>query len=234
MQSSLGSLFEALSNPVLVMNTDWSIAFANQAALELFGYERVELEQAHVDRLVPEQLRERYRSLRDGASQAGGGGVLLQGERILCTKDGREFPAQLSTSRVTVGGAELLVSSLFDISAQKEAEQETIERLYSIVEHSDVSQFLIQVTEDGAFLFESFNAVTERLTGVRHASTCADAARIKSCRQRKPRASRSATGARSSSARPRPTRKRPKRWPVDAPFARRSSRFATARDAFTA
>ena len=38
LRSSLGALFEALSNPILVLDTSWAIQFANQASLDLFEY----------------------------------------------------------------------------------------------------------------------------------------------------------------------------------------------------
>ena len=166
-KNSLGALFEALSNPVLVMDSTWSIQLVNQASLDLFGYSREEFATLGIDELVPEQLRDRYGSLRQEASSGAERGVLFRGERVVRAKDGREIPIQVALSRVVVEGTEFRVSSIFDLTAQKEAEQETIERLYSIVEHADVGVFLIQVTEDGAYLFETFNPVTERLTGLK-------------------------------------------------------------------
>jgi PAS domain S-box-containing protein len=166
LESSLGALFEALSNPILVMDSGWTILFANQAAVDAFEYTKQELEGAHIERLVPEQLRERYSSLRAEASGATPG-LLIRGERIVRSKSGREIPIQLSLSRMTVDGTEFRVASSFDLSGQKEAEQETLERLYSVVEHSDVGMFLVQVTEDDDFVYESFNPITERLTGLK-------------------------------------------------------------------
>jgi PAS domain S-box-containing protein len=165
-ESSLGALFEALSNPILVMDSAWMIRFANQAAVDTFEYPKHELESSHIERLVPEQLRERYSLLREDKSGAPNG-VLMRGERIVRSKSGREIPIQLSLSRITIGGAEFRVASSFDLTSQKEAEQETLERLSSIVEHSDVGMFLVQVTEDDDFVYETFNPITERLTGVK-------------------------------------------------------------------
>ena len=166
LRSSLGALFEALSNPIVVMDTSWAIQFANQAALDLFEYSRGELESAHIEQLIPEQLRERYSSLRE---DAGGdtNGLIMNGERIVRSKNGREIPIKLAVSRMMVEGTEFRVASSFDLTSQKDAEQETIERLYSIVEHSEVGVFLVQVTEDGEYVYESFNPVTERLTGLK-------------------------------------------------------------------
>ena len=166
LKSSLGALFEALSNPILVMDASWAIQFANQAALDLFEYSRAELESSHIEKLIPEQLRPRYSSLREDAN-SGAKELILSGERIVRSKHGREIPIKLAVTRLMVDGTEFRVASSFDLTAQKEAEAETIERLYSIVEHSEVGVFLVQVTEDGDYVYESFNPVTERLTGLK-------------------------------------------------------------------
>ena len=166
LEGSLGALFEALSNPILVMDSTWRIRLANQAAVDAFEYSKAELESSHVERLVPEQLRERYSSLRDDVN-ADSDSTAKHGERIVRSKSGREIPIQLSISRLTIGDAEYRVASSFDLTAQKEAEQATLERLYSIIEHSEVGMFLVQVTDDDDFVYETFNPITERLTGLK-------------------------------------------------------------------
>src|SRR5262249_4561663 len=92
--------------------------------------------------------------------------ILLRGERIVRTRHGREVPVELSIARALIDGVEYRVATLLDLSRQKETEQESIERLSSIVEHAEVGVFLVQVGEDGAFVFESFNRFTEKLTGL--------------------------------------------------------------------
>jgi PAS domain S-box-containing protein len=166
-RDALSVFFESLPDPVFVLDTEFFVRFANRAALDVLGYEWAEFAGMHIEELVPAELRERYRSLRSEVFNARGDGPVLRGERILLTKSGREVPVQLAMSRVTVGEREYLVSSFHDTSAQKDAEQETIERLTSLIEQAEVSVFLIQVTEDGTFLFETFNPVTERLTGMK-------------------------------------------------------------------
>ena len=165
--ATFAGLFDAQATPVQVLDRDWRIVFSNQASLNLLGYERAELEGLPIEHIVPEQLRERYRTLREAPSSGGQNAQLVvQGDRVVRTKDEREVPIHLSVSRVELEGTEYRVASMVDLSQQKEAEQETIERLYSIVEHSDVGVFLVQVGEDGAFVFENFNPITERLTGL--------------------------------------------------------------------
>ncbi|HTQ04609.1 MAG TPA: PAS domain S-box protein [Polyangiaceae bacterium] len=162
---SFATAFEVQAVPALVTDKSYRILLANRAALDFLGYERSELEGLHVEDLVPVELRERYRKLRSMPSE-GSAGVLLRGERIVRTRLGREVAIELAITRALLDGVEYRVATLVDLSRQKESEQESIERLSSIVEHADVGVFLVQVGEDGAFVFESFNSVTEKLTGL--------------------------------------------------------------------
>ncbi|MFZ5896343.1 MAG: PAS domain S-box protein [Myxococcota bacterium] len=163
-QAARAGMFEEQALPALVMDAEWRICFANRAASELFGYSATELEGVHVDVLVPEQLREGYRRLRESPWRSN---VLLRGERIARKKDGQELPIHIAVARVVVEGVDYRITTLFDLSQQKDAEQATIDQLSSIVEHSEVGVFVIGVSEDEGFVFESINPVTERLTGLK-------------------------------------------------------------------
>jgi PAS domain S-box-containing protein len=163
---SFAAAFEAQAIPALVTDKSQRVLLANRAALEFLGYEGSELEGLHVEQLVPEELRERYRKLRELPAE-GNPRALVRGERIVRTRHGREVPIELTITRAFLDGVEYRVATLLDLSRQKEAEQESIERLSSIVEHAEVGVFVVQVGEDGAFVFESFNPVTEKLTGLR-------------------------------------------------------------------
>ncbi len=162
---ALAAFFDGQPTPALVMDgTTFDIVFANAAALELLGFEGTELAGRHIDDLVPEQLRARYQRLRE-AARAPGAARIMHSERILRTKAGRELPVSLSVTQVRVDDAEYRVASLIDLSERQEAEQETLEHLYPIIENSEVGIAVIQVGEDGAFAFQNVNPVVERLTG---------------------------------------------------------------------
>jgi PAS domain S-box-containing protein len=162
---SFATAFEAQAVPALVTDKSHRVLLANRAALDFLGYENSELEGLHVEELIPEELRERYRKLRELPGE-GDQRVLLRGERILRTRHGREVPVELTITRAWLDGAEYRISTLIDLSRQKDAEQATIDRLSSIIEHAEVGVFIVQVGEDGAFVFESLNPVTEKLTGL--------------------------------------------------------------------
>ncbi len=157
-----------LPTPLVMLDHGFRIVFASESAAQTLRYSRAELEGRHIEELVPEQLRERYRQLRHNfVLQLETSQVEMRGERILRTKSGEEIPVELVGSLLELQGHKVYLIGFTDVSSHKRAEQETIERLHSIVEHSEVGIFLIQVTEDETFLFEAFNPVTEKLTGLK-------------------------------------------------------------------
>ncbi|MDQ2643065.1 MAG: PAS domain S-box protein [Myxococcota bacterium] len=162
-----GQLLEALPCAVLLMELDGRISFVNAEAERLFGIPRERLVSADIDELAPEQLRERYRELRQRfVSEAVSEPRVLRGERVMKGADGREVALEIAISQVDLGGRRVLLSSSMDLSDKKRVERQTIEQLHSIFEKADHGIFMIQVTPEGDFLFEAFNPTTERWTGV--------------------------------------------------------------------
>ncbi|MGC4092774.1 MAG: PAS domain S-box protein [Polyangiaceae bacterium] len=165
--AALAAIFDAQATPAIVMNAAWKICFANGAALTLLGYEPGELDGRDVQEITPTELRERYRRMRESSVSELAPRVLMRGERVVRKKSGEEIPIEIALARVVVAGVEYRVATTFDLSRQKAAEQDVIEQLYSIVEHSTAGVFVLRVGEDGSFLFEALNPVSERLTGMK-------------------------------------------------------------------
>jgi PAS domain S-box-containing protein len=161
----LSAVIDALPVGALVMDTDFRILAANKAGQDLLGYSETELLALSVDDLIPPELRERYLARRAVVMLQPNDGVLLHDERVLRRKDGRDLPLDVTITRVSVANARFLVSTLVDSSGYSDAERRTIEQLQSIFEYAEQGVFLIRVSKDGTFTFESFNHVTERLTG---------------------------------------------------------------------
>jgi PAS domain S-box-containing protein len=161
----LSAVVDALPVGALIMDAEWRVLAVNQAGQRFFGFSEEELRTLSVDDLVPPELRERYRLRRTAALLQPREGVLLRDERIVRTKDGRDIPLDVTIARVRAGDSYFLLSTLIDASPHTDAERQTIEQLQSILEHAEQGIFLVRVALDGTFTFESFNPVTERLTG---------------------------------------------------------------------
>ena len=120
-----GSLFDLLPDGVIVVNGDGQVVVANQAASSLFGYTADELAGAHVDRLLPEALRDIHVSHRarfHESPQMRPMGVGL--ELFALRKDGTEFPVEISLSPTPSAGEALVTAIVRDITDRKQAEIE--------------------------------------------------------------------------------------------------------------
>ncbi len=120
------SVLELAPDGLMVVDTD-GIILANAQIEKLFGYTRDELAGQPVEMLVPEDVREGHRALResfhnDPAVREMGMNRELRGLR----KDGSQFPAEIGLSPLPARqghGAQVAVS-IRDITERKRAEQD--------------------------------------------------------------------------------------------------------------
>lgn len=113
----------AALSAVLVMDEHGDIVDWNARAEAIFGWSRTEiLGHRMVDTVFPVDQRERYQSI---ASLIGTGGEPTPGpvEMTAIRRDGRTFPAELSTSRLIVGGTVRSCAFITDITERHEAVQ---------------------------------------------------------------------------------------------------------------
>jgi len=114
----------------LMIDDSGHVVLMNSAAERLFGYDRQTLLGQHIEMLVPERFRHSHPAYRAGFYESPqmrpmGAGRDLTG---LC-KDGREVPIEIALNPINVRGKRLVLSSIVDISARKQAEQERYELL---------------------------------------------------------------------------------------------------------
>jgi PAS domain S-box-containing protein len=112
------------SLPVALITTDANrlIVGANQCALDLFGYEMLELQGHEVEVLIPERFAHNhhvhYRSfVEDSATRTMGAGRDL----LALKKDGTEFPVEIGLT-VLIHEPPLYLASILDISLRRQAE----------------------------------------------------------------------------------------------------------------
>jgi PAS domain S-box-containing protein len=152
-ESRLRAMLEAALDAVVSMNHDGRVIGWNRAAEVIFGYtadEAVGREMA--DLIVPPALRPRH---REGLARflETETPVVLD-ERLELTgmhKDGREFPIELTITRIRLPGPPTFTGYLRDISESKQAEQALRASRARLVEVADAERRRIQRNlHDGA------------------------------------------------------------------------------------
>ncbi|NNE69024.1 MAG: PAS domain S-box protein, partial [Rhodothermales bacterium] len=117
------SLFDHSSDAVLVHNLAGEIQDANHRAAELLGTPRDQLLGKRVASLHPgsesEKSKEAFASvMRDG---------YVRFETIFLRSDGSEFPAEVSSSRLTTGGETCILGVVRDVTQSRESLERIVE-----------------------------------------------------------------------------------------------------------
>lgn len=113
------------ADAILAVNERQEIVLFNEAAENTFGYEAEEVMGAPLDLLLPTDAREAHRrhfaAFADGPEQA-----RRMGERLQIRarrRDGTEFPAETSISKLEVGGERLYTAVLRDVTDRLDLEE---------------------------------------------------------------------------------------------------------------
>jgi PAS domain S-box-containing protein len=117
------SLFEAVPDALVIVDERGRIVQANARAESMFGYDREELVGEPIERLLPERFRNAHRGQRDRYTRRPhvrpmGLGLGLFG----LTKDGREFPVEISLAPMLTREGPVVVSAIRDVSARHRPE----------------------------------------------------------------------------------------------------------------
>jgi two-component system sensor kinase FixL len=123
-EANLRGLLEAAPDATLVLGEAGQIAMVNAQVPVLFGYDRDELLGQPVEVLLPERFRTahvEHRSgyLRDPRARPMGAGLQL----YAATREGREFPVEISLSPLRTESGMLVTAAVRDITDRKRAEE---------------------------------------------------------------------------------------------------------------
>jgi PAS domain S-box-containing protein len=136
------------ADAIISVDEGGDITMFNEGAEAMFGYGRNEVLGSSLDNLIPERFRsahtahvKRFAEGPDQARRMGARSASIRGVR----KNGDEFPADATISRLVVGGQQLLVVALRDITEQKRLEDE--QRLLA-----DIGTILVEAGTDAARL----------------------------------------------------------------------------------
>jgi len=119
------ALLEALPDAIVAVDHKGTIVQVNSQALELFGYDRVELVGQKVELLVPDSYRGKHRHHRENYADAPktrrmGADLDLYGRR----RNGSEFPVEISLSPISTEKGAFVLSAIRDISVRKRIAEE--------------------------------------------------------------------------------------------------------------
>ncbi len=154
------TLVETSGDAVLLQTTAGRIVDCNSAACGIFGYARQELNALSMADLVPENVARLLPAETTSELTTGGGFV----ETIYRRREGRLFPAEVSSQVIKVGDQSYVLSFIRDITLRKQAEEDlrnSEERYRSLVETSpdaialtDLRGYILVCNQKAAELFE--------------------------------------------------------------------------------
>lgn len=121
------SLAENASEPIITIDADDHVIFANAAAARVFGYPLDELERMAFTSLIPERFRARHRAgmqryLRSGERRLSWDGIELVGLR----RDGSEVPLEVTFGEYASDGQRYFSGIMRDITARQAADKERV------------------------------------------------------------------------------------------------------------
>lgn len=161
-QVRFAGIVEIAKDAIISVDANQRITLFNQGAEAIFGYTSEEILGQSLDRLLPERFVTPHRRYMGGFAHSDGKARRM-GERseiFGLRKDGSEFPAEASISRLDLGNETVFTAILRDISDYKQAEA-TLSQLAAIVESSEDA--IISKTLDGTIV--SWNASAQKLYG---------------------------------------------------------------------
>ena len=125
-EGRLAGILDIAEDAIIVIEQDRSIALFNQGASKLFGYDSADVLGQSIDRLLPERFRLDHAHHIQGFahSQEPARRMAERQEVFGLRKDGREFPAEASISKLTVGGKTTFTVILRDITERLQTERQ--------------------------------------------------------------------------------------------------------------
>ncbi|MEC5128455.1 PAS domain S-box protein [Verrucomicrobiales bacterium BCK34] len=151
-------IVESAPNGIIVMEKGGQIVLSNEKARLLFGYSASEFVELKVEDLIPERNRKLHVEERAGYHKNPKGRAMGDGRDLWALrKDGSEFPVEIGLTPLSVPGKELVLSSVIDITARKEAER-------LLQDYADELKFRAEIlnnVHDAVFYFDGHGMIQE-------------------------------------------------------------------------
>lgn len=123
------ALFEYATEGIILTNQHGEIILINPAALELFRYTKEELVGKPVEVLIPNRFQTHHQHYRGGFYKHPSNRSMGHGRDLYArTKDGQEFPVEVSLSFYKQKGEFYVIAFIVEITQRKESERRLIEQ----------------------------------------------------------------------------------------------------------
>ncbi len=158
-QARFAGILEIANDAIITVDASQRITLFNQGAEKIFGYTADEVLGQPLDLLLSAGIRAIHRQHVTAFVESVGKARRMGDRREIFgrRKDGTEFPAEASISKLEINGEKVFTTILRDISDRKQAEQariESEERFQEIAR--TVSQcFFVRSASSGQFLYAS-------------------------------------------------------------------------------
>ena len=150
-EARLAEILDIAPEAVITVGADMNIQLFNQGAERIFGHKADEILGRPLDMLMPEYHRDDHRKHVQGFDNSGDTFRLMDRRQEITglRKDGTEFPAAASVSKLDIGGERIFTVMLWDITERKKA-QEALAAAKREAEHASraKSEFLAAMSHD--------------------------------------------------------------------------------------
>ena len=147
-EAKFAGIVDISADAIISIDADQRIVHFNKGAEEIFGWKAAEMIGQTLDRLIPERFRAGHpRQIRNFAASPVAARRMGERREIAgLRRNGAEFPAEASISKISIGDQRIFTVVLRDVSERKERE-ETYRRLYkeaqrAIAARDDVLSFV--------------------------------------------------------------------------------------------
>lgn len=128
-QQQLQALFEYATEGIVLTNQNGAIVLINPAALTLFHYKKEELLGKPVEMLIPMRFHHKHTDYREGFYKKPSNRSMGHGRDLFArTKEGNEFPVEVSLSYYKYKNNFYVIAFLVDITQRKQLEQRQTEQ----------------------------------------------------------------------------------------------------------
>lgn len=127
-EANLSKMMAVAPDAIVAMDQDQRIRVFNQGAEKVFGYSSSEVMGEPLDILLPERYRGHHsRHIENFLAATDDSRLMSERSEIFgLKKDGTEFPAEASISKLEIGDETILTVMLHDVSERRQAEIELV------------------------------------------------------------------------------------------------------------